>query len=193
MTSPLPLFLNWYAEAQTIGLAEPTSMVLATSTGDGKPSARVVLLKEADERGFTFFTNLESQKGQELLENPQAALCFYWMPLKRQVRVEGSMALLTPEESDAYYRSRHPESRIGAWASQQSRPLPSRAHLEAEVARYQQQFAGAEDIPRPAYWQGVRVVPRVIEFWDERPHRLHHREQFTLTEAGEWESRLLFP
>jgi pyridoxamine 5'-phosphate oxidase len=151
----------------------------------------MVLLKEVDDRGFVFYTNLESHKGQDLLENPNAALVFYWMPMGRQVRVEGKVESVSDAEADAYFQSRPRDSRIGAWASKQSRPLKNKAELVEAVAREGLRF-GIGDIPRPDYWSGFRVIPSVIEFWQDKPFRLHDREVFTRAGNG-WEITKLYP
>ncbi len=166
-------------------------MCLATADKNAEPSARMVLLKEVDDRGFVFYTNDESHKGHDLRENPRAALVFYWMPLKRQIRVEGIAQKVSDEESDAYFNGRPRDSRIGAWASKQSHPLRDKAQLVADVARETARF-GLGDIPRPPYWYGWRVVPRVIEFWEEGLFRIHDREVFTRAGDG-WEIMRLYP
>jgi pyridoxamine 5'-phosphate oxidase len=166
-------------------------MCLATCSPDGRPSARMVLLKGVDPRGFVFYTNLESRKGTELATNPQAALCFHWKSLARSIRVEGQVEPVTQAEADAYYASRSRGSRIGAWASRQSRPLEGRFALEKAVAEYTMKF-GISEIPRPAHWSGFRVLPARIEFWRDMPFRLHERRVFTATANG-WGTEALFP
>src|SRR5690242_8007906 len=158
-------------------LPEPTAFALGTVGDDGRPSVRIVLLKAVDPRGFVFYTNFESRKGRELLAHPDAAMCFHWQPLELQVRVEGSVQRVTDAEADAYFASRARGSRVGAWASQQSRPLSGPAELERRVAEFDRKFAGS-DVPRPAYWSGFRIAPRRIEFWTGRPSRLHDRELY---------------
>lgn len=188
----LERFHAWLREASAHpGIPEPTAMTLATAGVEGQPHARIVLLKEADERGFVFYTNTQSAKGRELMENAKAALCFYWMPLSRQVRVEGYASLVSPEESDAYFTRRARESQLGAWASQQSQPLENRQELMSRFKEAEARFAGI-DVPRPPHWQGYRVVPSCIEFWQAGEHRLHRREKFT-RDGQHWKSMLLNP
>ena len=167
------------------------AMSLATTTPDVRPSVRLVLLKEVDERGFVFYTNLESRKATELFANPHAALCFLWKSLDRQVRIEGVVELVGDAEADAYFATRPRDSQIGAWASDQSQPLASRAELEQRVSEFSQRF-GNEAVPRPAYWSGFRLIPQRIEFWQERPFRLHDRILF-VREGEEWRRERLFP
>jgi pyridoxamine 5'-phosphate oxidase len=194
--APFARFGEWMQAAMDAGVAEPTAMALATADADGRPSVRMVLLKEFDERGFVFYTNLESRKAGELAANPHAALCLFWQPLELQVRIEGPVQPVSAEEADAYYASRARGSRIGAWASLQSRPLESYEALMARVAEYEARFAG-DDIPRPPYWSGFRLVPRRIEFWQGRPSRLHERERFERDPAqgaaAEWRVQRLYP
>ena len=187
---PLAPFRRWLDEAWK-GEPNAHAMTLATTTSDGRPSARAVLLKGLDERGYVFYTNLESRKSKELLANPHAALCFLWKSLDRQVRVEGFVELAADEEADAYFASRPRDSQIGAWASDQSQPLASRAELERRVDEFSRRFE-EEPVPRPPYWAGFRVVPQRVEFWQERPFRLHDRIRF-IREGDGWRRERLFP
>lgn len=187
---PLAVFQHWLDEAWK-GEPNAHAMTLATSAPDGRPSARVVLLKGLDTRGFVFYTNLESRKSTELAANPHAALCFMWKSLNRQVRVEGPVELVGDDEADAYFATRPRDSQIGAWASDQSRPLDSRAELERRVEAFSRRF-GESAVPRPAYWSGFRVLPQRIEFWQERPFRLHDRDLFTRV-GDRWRRERLFP
>jgi pyridoxamine 5'-phosphate oxidase len=190
-SEPFAPFSRWYAAAQQKE-PDPHAMTLATATKDGVPSARMVLLKGFDDCGFVFYTNLESRKSLELFENPQAALCFLWKVMRRQVRIEGMAEPVAAAEADAYFASRARDSRIGAWASDQSRPLASRAVLEDRFAGFARRFAGDGDVPRPPFWSGFRIVPRQIEFWQERPSRLHDRWLFVREDEG-WRRLRLYP
>jgi len=188
---PIALFSEWLGAAETSEPNDPTAMALATVDADGLPDVRMVLLKGFDVQGFVFFTNCESAKGVELLANPKAALCFHWKSLRRQVRVRGPVSQVEKEEADTYFASRPRGSRIGAWASKQSRPLESRFALEKAVAAYTARF-GIGQIPRPDYWSGFRIAPLQIEFWADRPFRLHDRIRFTRAGDG-WEKVRLYP
>jgi pyridoxamine 5'-phosphate oxidase len=190
---PLHLFSAWLGEATAAEPRDPTAMTLATVDADGWPNARMVLLKGVDERGFVFYTNMDSRKGQELAVHPQAALVFHWKSLNRQVRVRGEVGRLTDAEADAYFASRAKQAQIGAWASKQSSPLESRLAFEKAVALYAAKYAlGA--VPRPPNWSGYRIVPRSIEFWQERPFRLHDRIEFRRASvSAPWSKTRLYP
>lgn len=190
-TEPFGLFAEWFSEAKRSEPNDPEAVALATVDAHGMPNVRMVLLKGVDERGFVFFTNFESAKGRELVANPDAALCFHWKSLRRQVRVRGHVSPVSGAEADAYFQSRERGSRIGAWASKQSRPLESRFALEKSVASYTAKFALGE-IPRPSYWSGFRIAPVFIEFWKNGLFRLHDRLLFTRTATG-WEKARLYP
>jgi pyridoxamine 5'-phosphate oxidase len=191
MADPLATVRAWIDEAAAAGVEEPTAAALATADASGAPSLRFVLLRGIDEQGARFYSNYESRKASELAANPRAALALYWQVLHRQVRLEGPVERLAPEESDAYFASRGRDSRIGAWASRQSRELASREQLDAQVAEVQARFAGA-DVPRPEFWGGYLLTPEVVELWTGRANRLHDREQWRRTGAG-WEMRRLSP
>ncbi len=190
---PFALFGLWLAEAAASEINDPEAMALATVDSDGLPDARMVLCKGADARGLVFYSNVESAKGRELEGRPKAAALFHWKTLRRQARFRGAVAELTGAESDAYFAARPRGSQIGAWASQQSRPLSSRAALEAAVETYERRFGGGA-VPRPDYWRGYRLEPVEIEFWRDRPSRLHERLQFKRhNPMSPWEKRLLYP
>ena len=189
---PFDLFQQWLDEAGKTEPNDPNAMAIASVGPDGMPSVRMVLLKGFDERGFVFYTNLESQKGQELTTHPKAALCFHWKSLKRQVRVEGNVEAVSKEEADAYYASRARDSRIGAWASKQSHAMQGRFELEQRVAKYALKF-GIGEIPRPEFWSGFRVVPTKIEFWRDKPFRLHERVIYLPDGNSGWTTQTLFP
>ncbi len=190
--SPFHQFERWLGQAAEAGLAEPNAMTLATCTPDGLPSARIVLLRGLDERGFAFFTSYEGRKGRELEANPRAALVFYWAALERQVRVEGTVERVAPEESDVYFRTRPRGSQVGAWTSRQSEALPDRAALERRLAEVEAEFVG-RDVPRPPFWGGFRVCPLRIEFWQGRPSRLHDRLCYLRLEPTGWRIERLSP
>jgi pyridoxamine 5'-phosphate oxidase len=188
---PIAEFARWFAEAQAAEVEEPNAMVLATATPDGAPSARVVLLKGFDERGFVFFTDYRSRKGAELELNPRAALVLHWSELERQVRITGDVSRTSAEESEAYYRSRPVGSRLGAWVSHQSQTIPSRDLLEGGLREVERRFAGG-DVPLPPYWGGYRVKPGAIEFWQGRENRLHDRVRY-VREGETWRIERLAP
>lgn len=190
---PFALFADWLKDAEKSEPNDPNGMALATVDAEGLPNVRMVLLKGFDERGFVFYTNLESQKGRELLSSGKAALAFHWKSLSRQIRVRGLVEQVSEGEADSYFASRPRDSRIGAWASQQSRPLESRFALEAAVAKYAVKYAIGE-VPRPPFWSGFRVKPLSIEFWHDRPFRLHDRVTFQRSsEQDAWTKERLYP
>ena len=191
ITDPFAKFAKWMKQAWEHEPEDANAMTLATATPDGTPSARIVLLKGADERGFVFYTNTQSRKGDELAANTRAALLFHWKPQGRQIRIEGHVEPVTAAEADAYYATRARISRLGAWASDQSRTLPNRAELERRLAEYESKYPG-EDIPRPPHWSGYRVVPDRLEFWQNMPFRLHDRTVYTRA-AGGWTIGKLYP
>ncbi|MEC9247076.1 pyridoxamine 5'-phosphate oxidase [Nitratireductor rhodophyticola] len=189
---PFRLFAEWLEDATKSEPNDPNALALATVDPDGMPNVRMVLLKGFDERGFVFYTNFESAKGQEVLSAKKAAMCFHWKSLRRQVRIRGPVEVVSDAEADEYYASRPRGSRIGAWASKQSRPLESRFALEKAVAEYTAKFA-VGTIPRPSHWSGFRIVPQTIEFWHDRPFRLHDRVVFTRDGKGDWQTERLYP
>lgn len=192
-SEPFSLFGKWLEDAEKNEPNDPNAVALATVDASGLPNVRMVLLKGFDERGFVFYTNFESQKGQEVLGAGKAAMCFHWKSLRRQVRVRGPVEVVSDAEADAYYASRPRGSRIGAWASKQSRPLESRFALEKAVAEYTARYAIGE-IPRPPHWSGIRIKPVSIEFWHDRPFRLHDRLEFRRAAGGEgWEKVRMYP
>lgn len=192
MTDPMFLFDSWFAEARAAEPNDPEAVALATAGADGRPSVRMVLMKGHGPDGFTFYTNSQSRKGVELAENPRASMLFHWKSLRRQVRIEGSVETVSGAESDAYFAGRGRDSQLGAWASDQSRPLDSRETFAGRLAAIKARFEG-RDVPRPPHWHGYRLVPRTIEFWSDRPHRLHERRLFTRRADGGWDEGLLFP
>jgi pyridoxamine 5'-phosphate oxidase len=189
---PLVLFDDWLAEARATEPNDPEAMALATADGAGRPAVRMVLLKGHDARGFVFYTNEQSAKGDDLGANPQAALLFHWKSRRRQVRIEGAVSRVDAAEADAYFASRGRDSQLGAWASDQSRPLDERAHFMARFEEMQARFEGGA-VPRPPHWGGYRVAPRRIEFWSDGEHRLHERRLFTARRDGGWDEGLLYP
>jgi pyridoxamine 5'-phosphate oxidase len=191
MPDPLPLFDEWFADAQASEPNDPNAVALATADAAGRSSVRMVLLKGHDPRGFVFYTNLDSRKGGELAANPEAAMLFHWKSLRRQVRIEGATEPVSDAEADAYFASRGRDSQLGAWASDQSRPLEARALFEARFEEARQRFDG-DSVPRPPRWSGFRLVPRAIEFWSDRAHRLHERRLF-VREGDRWREGLLYP
>jgi pyridoxamine 5'-phosphate oxidase len=191
LTEALEQFADIMRQAEALELREPTAVALATATPHGLPSVRIVLLRGWDERGFCFFTNVTSRKGRELAVNPRAALCFHWEGIERQVRIDGRVELVSESESDAYWAGRARESQIGAWASKQSAELDDRKTLEERVSHFDAKYPG-DDVPRPDFWRGYRVVPERIEFWNGLPARLHDRHVYRLAE-GQWTHQLLYP
>lgn len=192
-SEPFKLFQEWYDAAAETEPRDPNAMAVATTTPDGHPSLRMVLLKDWDEDGFVFYTNFESRKGQQLLSNMNAALLFHWKSHNRQIRIEGPVEVVSDELADAYFNSRPRDSRIGAWASQQSRPMEGRWVFEKEIAKYAAKYA-IGDIPRPPHWSGFRVKPQWMEFWQDRKFRLHDRHIYQLDEAeNRWQKEVWFP
>ena len=190
-SDPFQLFDQWFAEARTSEINDPEAMTLATADASGQPYARMVLLKGHGPTGFVFYTNEQSAKGEQIAANSRGALLFHWKSLRRQVRIEGKVERVPDEEADAYFATRARDSQIGAWASDQSRPLDSRATFEERFEQVKRQFEG-QDVPRPPHWRGYRVVPDRIEFWIDRAHRLHERRLFT-RDGDAWSEGLLYP
>lgn len=190
--NPFVLFANWYHDAETASLPEPSAMTLATATVDGAPSARMVLLRGFDEHGFVFYTNYQSRKADELMQNPRAALVFHWAPLMRQIRVEGRVEIATAAESDAYFRSRPVGHQLGALASPQSQLIPDRQFLEDRLKILSEELEGTDEVKRPAHWGGYRVIPHTIEFWQGRANRLHDRLRYRRVDEG-WVIERLAP
>jgi pyridoxamine 5'-phosphate oxidase len=190
-TDPFALFDSWFEEARKVEINDPEAMALATANAKGQPTVRMVLLKGHGPAGFVFYTNEQSAKGDQLAANPHAALLFHWKTLRRQVRIEGAVERVTGAEADAYFASRARDSQLGAWASDQSRPLDTRATFEHRFEATKERFDG-QDVPRPPHWGGYRVVPDRIEFWSDRPHRLHERRLF-IREGDRWSEGLLYP
>ena len=191
MTDPLTLFDEWFADARAAEINDPEAMALATADAAGQPSVRMVLLKGHGPDGFVFYTNEQSAKGEQLAANPRAALLFHWKSLRRQVRIEGPVERVSDADADAYFANRARDSQLGAWASDQSRPLDSRDIFEQRFEQVQVRFEGQE-VPRPRHWGGYRVLPNRIEFWSDRPYRLHERKLFTRSNDG-WTEGLLYP
>jgi pyridoxamine 5'-phosphate oxidase len=191
-SNPIKQFQTWFQQALFAQIKEPNAMTLATCAPDGKPSARMVLLKDFNEQGFVFYTNYESTKGQHCLKNSWAALVFWWVELERQVRIEGQVEKVSPQESDAYFHSRPRSSQLGAWASNQSQTIENREILELKLAELEEKYTNKE-IPRPSYWGGFRVVPKTIEFWQGRSSRLHDRLHYRLQKDGSWLRERLSP
>ena len=192
MPDPFTHFSTWFAAAEASEPSDPNAMTVVTATPDGKPSARTILLKGVDPRGFVFYTNKQSRKAGELAANTQIALLFYWKSLGRQIRIEGRVEHVTDAEADAYYATRPRVSRLGAWASDQSRPLATRADLERKLAEYDAKYPG-DDIPRPSHWSGYRVLPAYFEFWQNMEFRLHDRTIYEPAASGGWTTGKLFP
>ena len=191
-SDPFRLFDEWYADAQASEPNDPGAMALATADVDGHPSVRIVLLKAHGPGGFIFYTNERSRKGDELAQNPRAALLLHWKSLRRQVRIEGPVSRVSSEQSDAYFATRSRDSQLGAWASEQSSPLPSRDEFEMRYEEMRERFDGV-DVPRPPHWGGFSIDPETIEFWIDKPHRLHERRLFTRLADGSWTEGLLYP
>ncbi len=191
--NPLELFNKWLGQAKKSEINDPDAMALATASKNGKPSVRMVLLKQTGEKGFKFHTNSESQKGIQLAENQHAALCFHWKSLRKQVRIEGKAIMASQEEADEYFENRPYNRKIGAWASQQTRPLESRAVLEEKIEELKNKYPDEKTVPRPPYWNGYWIKPDTVEFWWDNPDRLHDRFIYKKAESGLWEIQRLYP
>lgn len=191
MNDPFDIFETWFAEARKTELNDSNAMTIATADANGQPSARMVLLKGHDRQGFVFYTNQESRKAKAIAENAKAAMLFHWKSLRRQIRIEGTLSTVSDETADAYFATRSRDSQLGAWASDQSRPLYSRETFEARFAETQARFEGS-DVPRPPHWSGYRLTPQRFEFWQDREHRLHERTVF-LRVGDQWTKGMLYP
>ncbi len=191
--NPITLCNNWLIEAQEHEPNDPETACLATANAQGRPSNRMILLKEIDARGFKFHTNENSQKGQDIASNPHAALCLYWKSLRKQIRIEGHIEQTSEEETNHYFDTRSIERKIGAWASNQSQPFDKREDLENAIEKYTKEFSGKDNIPRPPYWKGYRLIPQKIEFWIASKDRLHERFAYTRAEDKEWSATWLCP
>lgn len=191
MTDPFSLFETWFAEARETEINDSNAMTIATADADGQPSARMVLLKGHGPDGFVFYTNQQSRKAGDITENPKAAILFHWKSRRRQIRIEGQISTVADDLADAYFASRSRDSQLGAWASDQSRPLEDRATFEARFAEMTQRFDGS-DVPRPPHWSGYRLIPARFEFWQDRAHRLHERRNF-VRDGDDWTEGLLYP
>ena len=191
--NPHSLFDQWFENAKASEINDPNAMYISSVDPDGKPSVRTVLLKAHDERGFVFYTNIESRKGKALIANPYAETLFYWKSLEKQIRISGPVEQVSKEEADEYYNSRHRESRIGAWASIQSRPMKGKDDLKTREQEFREKFDGVENPPRPDHWSGFRIKPERIEFWIAGEFRLHTRFVYTKTEDGNWDTNWLYP
>lgn len=190
---PIALYKSWLADAEKEEINDPDAVCLATATKDGRPSARMVLVKDISSDGIKFHSNAQSRKGQELLDNPFAALCIHWKSLRKQIRIEGRVEVVSEAESDAYFKTRPHGRQVGAWASKQSRPYDTRDVLKSEVQKYKDKFEGDDNIPRPAYWKGFRIVPENLEFWIGNRDRLHTRFIYTQKDDGAWDVSWLYP